>query len=242
MNFTHLDDIDIDQHFYENNYPSLNGSLTDQYYNIERFQDAFSSETTNNNLSIIHVNIRSISKNGDALVTYLTSLNKRFEIICISETWLLNDFSIFHELFPGYISYHSVRCGTRPSGGVTLLIDEKLTNYELTDLSTNNENLEAVFANITHNNKSIKIGCCYRPPSSSNIDQFLSQLHEKLLTIELHSCDFYLCGDFNLDLLKVNEDRNVAKFFDTLCTLTLLPTIVRPTGVTETSCTLILTI
>ena len=240
MNSTHIDDIDIDLHFYDNNYPSLNGDLGEQYYTAERFRNTFSSESpSSQGLSVIHVNIRSITKNGDALVTYLASLNKRFEIICFSETWILKDFTIFHELFPGYNSYHSCRNGTRPSGGVTILIDEKYDNHELSDLSTNNENLETVFANITHNNKLIKIGCCYRPPSSSNIDQFISELYDKILAIELHSCDFYLCGDFNLDLLKVNEDRNVTKFIDTLSTLTLLPTIVKPTRVTETSFTLI---
>ena len=136
-------------------------------------------------------------------------------------------------------SYHSVRKGTRPSGGVTILIDEKYNNYELSDLSVNNDNLETVFAHITHNNKSIKVGCCYRPPSSSNIDAFISELYEKLQAVELHSCDFLLCGDMNLDLLKVNEDRNVSKFIDTLCTLSLLPAIVKPTRITETSFTLI---
>ena len=186
MNSTHIDDIDIDQHFYDNNYPSLNGDLRDQYYTIERFQNAFSSEATSNqDLSCIHVNIRSISKNGDALVSHLTSLNKRFAIICMSETWILNDFTIFNELFPGYNSYHSVRKGTRPSGGVSILIDERFDNHELSDLSTNNENLETVFASITHNDKIIKIGCCYRPPSSSNIDQFISDLYDKLIAIVL---------------------------------------------------------
>ena len=102
INNSQLDDIDIDQHFFENNYPSLNGDLRDQYYSIERFHNAFSSENPNRDLSVIHVNIRSIAKNGDALVTYLSSLKKRFNIICLTETWTLDDFSVYHELFPGY--------------------------------------------------------------------------------------------------------------------------------------------
>ena len=38
MNTDHLDDIDIDQHFLDDNYPSLNGDLRDQYYTVDRFQ------------------------------------------------------------------------------------------------------------------------------------------------------------------------------------------------------------
>ena len=74
-------------------------------------------------------------------------------------------------------------------------------------------------------NRPIRIGSCYRPPTGS-IDVFLDLLQAKLDVLQLNSCDFYLCGDYNIDLLKVSENVNVARFMDILNSLSLLPTIV----------------
>ena len=41
MNFNHLDDIDADQHFYDDNYPSLTGNNGNQYFNIDTFCENF---------------------------------------------------------------------------------------------------------------------------------------------------------------------------------------------------------
>ena len=37
---------------------------------------------------VIHVNIRSMGANGDALVVYLSLLHREFDIVCLTETWV----------------------------------------------------------------------------------------------------------------------------------------------------------
>ena len=241
MNFDHLEDIDIDQHFFNNNYPSLTGNNSNQYFNIDTFCENFPAVGHEKDLNIFHINIRSIGTNGNDLITYLSNLGRTFHIICLTETWILNDFSIFSELFPCYRAVHSVRSTSRPSGGASILIHkdiEIIDNDTLSLLKCNDENIELVFAEICINNRHIRIGSCYRPPSG-NFDVFLDALQAKLDVVQLNSCDFFLCGDYNIDLLKVHEDCKASKFIDTLNALSLLPVIVKPTRVTETSATII---
>ena len=48
-----------------------------------------------------------------------------------------------------------------------------------------------------------------------------------------------LSGDFNINLLKLNEKQVYANYFDMLTTNSLLPNITHPTRITRTSATLI---
>ena len=117
MNFNHLDDINAEQHFYDGNYASLTGNNGNQYFNIDTFCENFPVIGHEKDLNILHSNIRSIGgSNGNDLITYLSNLGRQFHIISLTETWVLNDFSIFSELFPCYRSFHSVRSGSHASG------------------------------------------------------------------------------------------------------------------------------
>ena len=49
--------------------------------------------------SVIHVNIRSISANGDALSVYLSTLNRELDVICLSETWV-RELEFMDDFFP----------------------------------------------------------------------------------------------------------------------------------------------
>ena len=72
------------------NYPQLNDSLTTgNYYDENSFNCSLSN---NNNLSLFHMNIRSIPKDFSDIKAYLANLNHSFSIIGISETWLQDEF------------------------------------------------------------------------------------------------------------------------------------------------------
>ena len=47
--------------------------------------------------------------------------------------------------------------------------------------------------------------------------------------------DIYICGDFNTDLLKIDKNVNYKKFYEQLCSYGLLPQIIQPTRITDTS-------
>ena len=57
-----------------------------------------------NTLTLIHLNIRSIKANGDNFVSYLENINLKFDVICLSETWI-NDNDFSEDFLPGYKSF-----------------------------------------------------------------------------------------------------------------------------------------
>ena len=76
-----LNNIDPDINYLSTNMKSINT----QYYDEQQFRDKFKS---NKNISMFHLNIRSISEYFIELTSYIHSLNIDFKIIGISETCL----------------------------------------------------------------------------------------------------------------------------------------------------------
>ena len=73
-------------------------------------------------ISCIHLNARSLNSNFKEIDHYLSSLNYKFDIIAISETWVSeqNKFNI-----NGYDVYHTTRKNKR-GGGVALYVKQEL--------------------------------------------------------------------------------------------------------------------
>ena len=67
-------------------------------------------------------------------------------------------------------------------------------------------------------------------------EDYLKPFLEK---IEKENKKIYLLGDFNVDLLKTDEDTNSSTFFDTLTSNLFIPHITQPTRITSTTKTLI---
>ena len=74
MNSESFFEIDADINHFDDLYPSINESNMKQYYTADEFNDKFSSNN-GKDLSVFHINIRSLNKNGDELAIYLESIN-----------------------------------------------------------------------------------------------------------------------------------------------------------------------
>jgi len=105
---------------------------------------------------------------------------------------------------------------------------------------------ESLFIEITCNNQKIVIGSVYRPgtkyPGLSCTDQFAefsNILSNTLSEISSKYDKVYIFGDFNLDLLKVNENKFVSEYIDNLLSFGFLQIVTKPTRLTENSATLI---
>ena len=64
-------DIDVETNHFNAVYPNLFENQRNQYYTTDKFNDNFSFN--NRDLSIFHLNIRSLSKNGDNLDAFLST-------------------------------------------------------------------------------------------------------------------------------------------------------------------------
>ena len=118
--------------------------------------------------SLVHLNIRSMSKHLGEFTVYLHSLRHEFSVICLSETWL-KDSNVGSLGIPGYnheCEYRSNKIG----GGVSLLIKESIVYQSRHDLKVFNQCIESIFVEIPKEQigveKNVVIGVIYRPPNT----------------------------------------------------------------------------
>ena len=178
----------------------------------------------------------------------MAQLNHNFSCI-ISETRSLVDgdsVSVPLEQTHDYvIPGHERFCTPAESsaGGVSLYISNSFSHKPRDDLSRSfylAKQLESVFIEIDLPKKSnIIVGTIYRHPCMA-IDLFNSDFLKPLLhKISSEKKQILLLGDFNIDLLKCDDEPQIASFMDILGSNLILPQILLPTRVTEYSKTLI---
>jgi hypothetical protein len=207
----------------------------DSYRNIdcvefdthEQLYDFF-SYNSKSCLKIFHMNIRSYSKNVDALLILLESLQVEFDLIVLTEAWLdegkpllsLNSYQIlFTDRYlnrnDGVIVYYkSYLCA----------IAKQVILGEATALQIN----------FDFDGKDYCITAIYRSPST-NCQHFLSDLKFHISEIRTHS--HMLIGDINIDLLGNTDEGD--ECLNILYTFGLVECINKPTRVTEHSITCI---
>ena len=139
-----------------------NSSQNCKYYDINDFTK---TKFSNNNFSILHLNISSISGHIEELKTLLSLTKHKFDIIAISESRIkINNTPINNILIENY-SYEHIPTESS-AGGVMLYIGNHL-NYKIRkDLSIYKaKELESIFIEIIFPKTSnIIVGCVYKHP------------------------------------------------------------------------------
>ena len=85
--------------------------------------------------------------------------------------------------------------------------------------------------------KNILVGVIYRAHTS--IDDFTLDIEKVFNKSNSENKITYVMGDFNIDLLKDDTSRPVHDYIDFIYSKSLIPTIYKPTRITETTATLI---
>ena len=93
------------------------------------------------------------------------------------------------------------------------------------------------------NDKKIMLGnnIIYRPPINivDDYNTFFSELVPILTQLNKSKSEVVIAGDFDLDLLKLNENNIVSNNFDIITSQMFHPTITLPTRFSDKRCTLI---
>ena len=242
-NFSLCKDNDPDTNFYSNSFDceyyteiSFNNMLAEiknrLNFNIYNDRNSFS-----NNLSFLHLNIRSIKNKIDNFSNFLGRLNIKFPVIGISETWLDDSFHCVD--IPGYNFLHKHR-NNRTDGGVALYLADYL-NFKLReDLGfTNNKGAESLFIEINRRNeKNVIVGIVYRPPDQ-NLNEFLCDLDIVLNKFSNENKSVFLLGDWNVNIMNHSKHEATSQFLDTLYSKMFFPLISRPTRLTAHKASLI---
>ena len=175
------------------------------------------------------------------LISGLNECGCNISGVCIQETWLsdIDDISLFH--LEGYTLISQNKVSSK-HGGVAIYLSESY-DYKLLPLYPNTNIWDGQFIEIQtpSAHKNIIVGNIYRPPQDINInyDTFIRELQPIIQELNKRKCEVILSGDYNIDLLKINEKPKFNEFLDTLCSYNFLPKITLPTRLGVTSATLI---
>ena len=204
------------------------------YYTNEEFNVRYNSIK---GLLIIHFNARSLKCNVESISNFLDTLDVVADVIAVSETWLRPHDDIHDVSMSGYNMYNTYRT-TGLGGGTSLFVRDSLNVKEVPSYTKciNNVCECTTIEIVMDKGKNIVVGCFYRAPSSS-IPEFCDELD--LFLHEFGKKNLYVCGDFNIDLVCYDTNRDVKTFVDVLYSHSVYPTITRPTRVTINSATLI---
>jgi hypothetical protein len=152
---------------------------------------------------ILHINVRSIPKNFNEVISYIQRQSVIYHIILLSETWLTEADGDLYQI-PSY-NHLDVHRVIKKGGGIRLYyLDEFVVNLDNTISGIFNSH-ESLFVKISKKNRfSLTLGCIYRPPSASmtNFNEYLSAV---LFADGCLKGNCILIGDFNIDLLKIRQ-------------------------------------
>ena len=182
-----------------------------KYYDDADFKDAL--QQYNVNVSVLSLNCQSINAKYDKLKLFLDVVNTHnpISIICIQESWCHDEIDINCFSLPNYTLINSYRRLTA-HGGLIMYVHDDFAFNEI------NENLpithtstlfESLFVEVWRKNiiyKKYVIGNIYRLPSyiSDDVKSFINEFTALLNGLSMRSKSVYLCGDYNIDLLKIH--------------------------------------
>ena len=140
-------------------------------------------------------------------------------------------------IIPGYTLLSNNQEKSK-GGGTAILIKNHISNTRRSDLEEFHEGqLETTYIEIqSKNKKKIVVGSLYRPPNTS-AEQLHNHLSKTIPKVKSEKKDKQLI--LRMDLLKSNSHTAIQKFLDIIMNNGLLPTITRPTRITQQTATLI---
>ena len=110
-----------------------------------------------------------------------------------------------------YNQYYSIRLNKRCCGGA-IYVKKNHTCSILKRVTVNESYIESVFFfKVVHLNKQAVVGSIYRPPNTDF--HSLIYIFFNLPSVISVSSDTIICGDFDIDLLKINISNDMASSF-----------------------------
>ena len=117
-----------------------------------------------------------------------------------------------------------------------MYVNSDYDSFERIELKHQSDLFESVWMEIKNKKtKNIVCGCIYRHPTKlkSDYNEFNNYLDSTLNKLVSENKEIYICGDFNIDLLKINDNDydTHLEFYTLLNSHGLLPFIIQPSRV-----------
>ena len=137
-----VDDNDPDQNFYND---TGIGNYETPYMYEDKVMSYLKDLKEYENLSLLHLNIRSIQANFENFHHLLEESNFSFNIICLSETWITD--KAFRENSCYHIqNYDAERKSKKKGGGVLIYVRSNLMYKIRNDVTDNHEEIQVNLA------------------------------------------------------------------------------------------------
>jgi hypothetical protein len=194
-----------------------------------------------NSFNVTHFNIHSVPSKFDDFLELLELLDQKRlspEVILLCKTFL-SEKNHKRYNFKSYAMVNAYRTN-KQRGGVSVLVKLGINFVERKDISIFEEGkFESVFIEVPQVRRpNIVIGEVYRVPGT-NEQEFIEKYGNIITKIKSEKKSLIIGTDQNLDFLKINVHANTQRFFDLNLTNGILPTIYKPTRVTQNTATLI---
>ena len=202
-------------------------------------------------LNVLSLNIRSLQRNIHVICDNVLEYQK-YDVLCFNETNLNEDKlpngleDIMIEGFHAPITQSPARSSNR-GGGLATYVNKRVCESDdvnVIDLKfetspTDGEFLLIQISKCKNLKKSIIVGNVYRSPSRKP-ECFNELLDDVLNKIDRHrNKHILLTGDFNIDLIKYDDDTHGQALIETTTNKGFVQVISRPTRITDHSTTLI---
>ena len=212
------------------------------YYDLDKVIPVL--KNNKNGFTILSTNIQSIQSKINEFKIFIDRLKQHdcfFSAICIQETWLTeNDCTSEFELDNYELITQGRHCTSK--GGLIIYLHNNFKHTPKLELKY--DTWEGQFIHIKKNNhltKPIILGNIYRRPLEllENYTQFINEISTHLSNLESGNTDVVIAGDYNINLLKINEKNIISDYFDMLTSHSFYPKITLPTRLTNNNGTLI---
>lgn len=193
-------------------------------------------------IKLVHVNARSLIHHFDEL--YISFLDRKFDIVIFTESWLHSNCSDSLISVEGYKHYRLDRCSKAPSGytkrggGIVVYIKSEFDVTTWPNLDNSDGDLELLNLSCKlGKHRKVNLSTVYRPPTG-NVQKAIDKIESVIEGIRLNaSGDIVIAGDFNVDLL--SNDAHVRKLHQLSNSCRVEQIISEATRITQKSRTLL---
>lgn len=214
--------------------------LAFDYYTTNALNSCFAKVKESNELSVLHLNIRSLNANQQSLLMLLAEFEFKFDIIVLSEIWSYN-VEFFHNIMNGYDFFYELPKISKV-GGVGIFLKNDILCTVRNDLklpiSAVKDEFEDLWIEIEKGKTKYILAGIYRHPNT-DINNFINKFEKNLNYLSKMKCSCIVAGDFNIDLSKYQIDKNTDDYLNNLILHDFLPVVVLPTRITSTSASII---
>ena len=209
------------------------------FYSEKQFAELITKQA---GLWILNLNIRNIYSNIDELKLFLdrVSVSNTISAICLNECWIKENSDLSTLNIPNYKMFclRGNREGHGHCGLIIYVHDQfKATNITLSQESTTWDYLCIEMSHYKPTSKTYVVCNIYRLPGMivEDFKIFVDEFSSFLTSIRSLKHSAFICGDFNIDLLKINSNKHFASYFDRIIAKGFFPRITLPTRLSETT-------